>query len=219
MDVLAESNVPGGAQILFLLGLGLMIFILLVRSRRYFRQATQYQVPRPPAKAPIKAAKASTAPSKEYEKWEVAMHELARDLAGQVDTKIRVLELLIREANEAAARLETALDRKSDPGSRLERLTAPKDASEPLSRDTHAALDDSPARTSIPKSARIKSSRGSKEPLTIAGNPRFERIFALADAGMSPTTIAKQIGSQVGEVELILSLRSTASQTGERPEE
>src|SRR5690242_11085725 len=106
MDVLAESNVPGGAQVLFLLGLGLTIVILLVRSRRYFRQATQYQDPRPQPKAPSKAAKASTAPPKDYEKWEVSMHELARDVSGQLDTKIRVLELLIREANEAAARLE-----------------------------------------------------------------------------------------------------------------
>jgi hypothetical protein len=198
MDVLAESSGPGAAQILFLLGLGLMIIILLVRSRRYFRQATQYQIPRPNAKSVRKPAPSSSAPPKDFEKWEVSMHELARDLSAQLDTKIRVLDLLIREANEAAARLEAARG--------------------PHSRGIHAALDAAPVeplpRTATPsapsrRSANPKASRESKQPLKIAGNPRFERVYALADAGMSPTTIANQIGSQVGEVELILSLRGT----------
>ena len=43
-----------------------------------------------------------------------------------------------------------------------------------------------------------------------ADDPRFERVYALADAGFSATKIATQIGSQVGEVELILSLRRVA---------
>ena len=202
MDVLAESSGPGTAQILFLLGLGLMIIILLVRSRRYFRQATQYQVPRPNAKPARKRASNSSAPPKDVEKWEVSMHELARDLSAQLDTKIRVLDLLIREANEAAARLEAARG--------------------PHSRGIHAALDAAPVeslpRTATPsaasrRSANPNASRESKQPLKIAGNPRFERVYTLADAGMSPATIANQIGSQVGEVELILSLRGTQPKT------
>jgi hypothetical protein len=43
----------------------------------------------------------------------------------------------------------------------------------------------------------------------LADDPRFERVYALADAGFSAARIASQIGSQVGEVELILSLRRT----------
>jgi hypothetical protein len=192
MDVLAESTGgPGTAQIVFLLGLGLVIVVLLVRSKRYFRQVTQYQVPvaRPHRKAD--RAKASSAPPHGVEKWEVAMHDLARELSGQLDSKIRVLELLIREADEAAARLEAAVGKKSDA----------------VSRSTRAALE-------APKSPRriqptAKAEIDAKKPLKIADNPRFERVYALADAGMSVATIANQIGSQVGEVELILSLRST----------
>jgi hypothetical protein len=209
MDVLAESSMPGGAQVLFLLGLGSMIVILLIRSRRYFRQVTQYQVPTPRAKPARKPVSASSAPPKDYEKWEVSMHETARDLSGQLDTKIRVLELLIREANDAAARLETAMDRRSEVGSRKSEPRDTRERAEPISRDIHAALE--------PK--RATPSRESKAPLKIAGNPRFERIFALADAGMSPAKIANQIGSQVGEVELILSLRSSSSQTAEPQKE
>ncbi len=161
MDVLAESSMPGGAQVLFLLGLGLMIVILLVRSRRYFRQVTQYQVPTPRAKSPRKPVSASSAPPKDYEKWEVSMHELARDLSGQLDTKIRVLELLIREANDAAARLETAMDRRSEVGSRKSEPRDTRERSEPISRDTRVAME--------PK--RATPSRESQAPLKIAGNP------------------------------------------------
>ena len=119
------------------------------------------------------------------------MHDLARELSGQLDSKIRVLELLIREADEAAARLEAAVGKKPDA----------------VSRSTRAALE-------APKSSRriqptAKAEIDGKKPLKIADNPRFERVYALADAGMSVATIANQIGSQVGEVELILSLRST----------
>ena len=118
-----------------------MIVILLVRSRRYFRQVTQYQVPTPRAKPARKPVSASSAPPKDYEKWEVSMHELARDLSGQLDTKIRVLELLIREANDAAARLETAMDRRSEVGSSKSEPRDTRERSEPMSRGIHAALE------------------------------------------------------------------------------
>ncbi|HEV3417524.1 MAG TPA: hypothetical protein VG056_11940 [Pirellulales bacterium] len=207
MDVLAESTGgPSGAQLIFLLGLGLVIVVLLVRSRRYFRQVTQYQVPtaRPVKKSePIRA---SAAPPRDYEKWEVAMHELARELSGQLDSKSRVLELLIREANEAAARLEAAVG-----GAKSAKHEVRSAKDESVSRGSRAAL--SPQTHDYPPEAPHKTiagkpSKPSSKPFKIAGNPRFERVYALADAGMSPTTIANQIGSQVGEVELILSLRS-----------
>ena len=191
MDVLAESTGgPGSAQIVFLLGLGLVIVVLLVRSKRYFRQVTQYQVPVARPHRKVDRPKAASAPPRSIEKWEVAMHDLARELSGQLDSKIRVLELLIREADEAAARLEAAVGKKPDP----------------VSRGARAALEAprSPRRTAPTMKAEIDA----KKPLKIADNPRFERVYALADAGMSVAAIANQIGSQVGEVELILSLRS-----------
>ncbi len=40
--------------------------------------------------------------------WEVRMHELARDLSAQLDSKMRALQALIADADRAAARLESA---------------------------------------------------------------------------------------------------------------
>lgn len=41
-------------------------------------------------------------------RWEVQMHETARNLSAQLDSKMSALESLIRDADRAAARLEAA---------------------------------------------------------------------------------------------------------------
>jgi hypothetical protein len=120
---------------------------------------------------------------RELEQWEVTMHDLARDLSGQLDSKIRVLELLIREAEKAAARLETSLARVRGNGESLRGSV----------RAAAAPASENPAR---------QLSQGDP-----AEKLRFDRIYALHDAGLSAAKIASQIGSQVGEVELILGIR------------
>ncbi len=39
------------------------------------------------------------------------MHELSRDLSGQLDTKIRIVQQLVLRAEDQTARLEAALQR------------------------------------------------------------------------------------------------------------
>ena len=57
--------------------------------------------------------------------WEVQMHETARDLSGQLDSKMSALGHLIAEADRAAARLEAALagagpaENSGEPGEKL----------------------------------------------------------------------------------------------------
>jgi len=202
MDVLADFGGVSGPQVVFLLGLSLVIVILMMRSRRYFRQVSQHSSAPPRATSTAVKPRPSAAPPKSLEQWEVSMHELARDLSGQLDSKIRVLELLIREASETAARLEAAIG-KSRP--------APFASAVPIERGDTSDSDSAPIIKPIRHAApSARPARNTAEPLKIAGNPRFERVYALADAGMSPASIANQIGSQVGEVELILSLRSAS---------
>jgi hypothetical protein len=227
MDVLAEITGGGSAQWVFLLGLCLMIVVLLVRSRRYFRQVARHQKAMSPS-APTTHAKTIQAatPPKKVEQWEVSMHELARDLSGQLDSKIRVLEMLIREANQTAARLDAALDKARHARSAEREQTV---GEVPVSIQSNRPRDPG-SSTGVPRSGAPRSAdpvaRPARKPSSGASsadwfdktdsplkstppNPRFERIYALADAGLSPTTIANQIGSQLGEVELILSLRGT----------
>ncbi len=227
MDVLAEIS-GGSAQWVFLLGLCLMTVVLLMRSRRYFRQVARHQnAMAPPKQIAEKAKPASAAiPPQQHEQWEVAMHELARDLSGQLDSKIRILEMLIREANQTAARLDAALDktrlvRSADREEKHDEQPATiqphrprgRDESTSVKRNTGPRGSESIARPLKKPTANASSPDWfdkTDSPLkSTPPNPRFERIYALADAGLSPTTIAKQIGSQLGEVELILSLRGT----------
>jgi hypothetical protein len=46
-----------------------------------------------------------------FARFDVAMHETARDLMGRLDTKIVIIEQLVREANQAADRIEALLTR------------------------------------------------------------------------------------------------------------
>jgi hypothetical protein len=207
----------GTAQAIFLIGLALLIVILLARSRRYFRQVRQYQAPRSDASgSPALPRSAQAAmPPRDFEKWEVAMHDLARDLSGQLDSKIRILELLIREADKAAARLETSLARtrsSTEPARETARsiTAAPNDKN---SANSQPAVVGGLLRKNVaePIAAAAPRTAAIASPLA-ADKPRFDRVYALADAGLSPSTIANQIGSQVGEVELILGIRARGSE-------
>jgi len=188
----------GTAQGIFLVGLALLIVVLLVRSRRYFRQVMQYQVPRPDASPALRQPPQASMPPRDFEKWEVAMHDLARDLSGQLDSKIRILELLIREADKVAGRLETALARSR----------ASSDSTRESARSSAATPNGKKPGDQPSPSAPVAAPTAIVAPSPSAvDKPRSDRIYALADAGLSPTTIANQIGSQVGEVELILGIR------------
>jgi hypothetical protein len=43
-------------------------------------------------------------------RWQVEMHETARDLQAELDTKMRALQVLMRDADEKIARLEKLRD-------------------------------------------------------------------------------------------------------------
>jgi hypothetical protein len=95
--------------LLFLAALMVTIGVLLYSSNRYF--ARQRSAP-PTWTSGRPAAPHSERPSEppeEVQNWEVAMHDYARQIRGELDSKMRVLQSLIAEADRAAARLERAV--------------------------------------------------------------------------------------------------------------
>lgn len=111
--------------------------------------------------------------------WEVRMHELARELSAELDSKMGALQHLIRLADERLARLDAAAAQDS----------APRAPSAAVAENRLDAFEPSvPTRSPKP-------------------NPRHEEVYALADAGHDSHAIAGYVGSPIGEVELILSLR------------
>jgi len=108
-----------GWTIAFLLALALTVAVLLMRSHRYLARRRREDAGTPPPGGTLKGGPAHgarhTAAPPEVANWEVHMHETARDLMGQLDSKMRALQALTAEADRAAARLEAALDRSDEP--------------------------------------------------------------------------------------------------------
>jgi len=138
----------------------------------------------------------------ELARWEVGMHETARELSAQLDAKLSLLQSLIAEAERVAARLEDALSRVDSTlprGSQSESLRSAAGPADDivLDRKTTAAESD------------FSTSDDELPPMPDRARRRDE-IYHLADYGFAAAEIARRVGSPVGEVELILSLRDSA---------
>jgi hypothetical protein len=103
-------------SLLFAAAVGALVFFLMrFWSRRYLHSlkapATQAE---PLASRRIRDADKDQplrhSPA-DIERWQVEMHDLARDLKGELDTKIAVLQRLVIDAREAAERLKAAIER------------------------------------------------------------------------------------------------------------
>lgn len=100
------------SSLLFVLGAGMIIVILMRRWSRYFKKQ----------KSPKKITRRSLATCEadqrqplldappELLRWQVEMHETARDLKAELDTKIAVLQRLVIDARQQADRLEAIVD-------------------------------------------------------------------------------------------------------------
>jgi hypothetical protein len=142
-------------------------------------------------------------------RWDVEMHETARQLSAQLDAKLSLLQSLIAEADRAAARLEDALDRAYPtlpPGSQAESLRPAAGLSHDVRHDPETVVAGSSASTNGSTSG--ITGDGDPPPVTDRARRRGE-IYRLADYGFAAAEIARRVGSPVGEVELILSLRDS----------
>ncbi len=108
MIALAQSS-PFNTTFVFLAILAITVAFLLLRVQRYY--GSQSSRPRPLAGPPLRPSEHGHDPDapREFANWEVRMHDTARQLSAQLDSKLGLLEQLVREADRAASRLETAL--------------------------------------------------------------------------------------------------------------
>lgn len=95
-------------QIIPLLAAGLVLLIWLTLLRRAYRA----RLASPPTMTSRHAvARLGHDHPDEMMRWEVEMHETARELKAELDSKIGVLRSMTRLAAEESLRLEAALDR------------------------------------------------------------------------------------------------------------
>jgi hypothetical protein len=210
-------------QVMLLLGIGLVVFAVVNRIRRvpaqsnrsarfgdgWRREGDSLTQPQRFRESIGSARMRSASASPDHEAWEVEMQRLAREIKSEIDVKMRALEKLIQRADEAHARLDASLGQAQSGGSNDDIEATAALAGSMLTqvgRIAGGSARPSRARSTLRGMVAAGSQRLSIESVD---DPRFERVYALADAGFSAAKIAGQIGSQVGEVELILSLRQS----------
>jgi hypothetical protein len=143
-------------------------------------------------------------PPIDFNRWEVEMYEIMRNATGQLDTKMGLLEHLIREADRAAARLEAATaaaSRSSDP------MTPGSNAPDWPRFEPPPMRPISQAEGLRPDALRHGPTPTDEETDRPGKPRRYEEIYTLADYGYCATEIAQRIAVPVGEIELILGLR------------
>ncbi len=111
---------------MFLAGIVLLILIMFRRSYRRHSARNRRSSDPVPRRTQVKAAdRALSETPDDVMKWQVEMHELARTLKAELDTKMRLLQLLIGQARVESDRLRAVVvrpgpvpDRRSEtPGS------------------------------------------------------------------------------------------------------
>lgn len=120
----------------------------------------------------------------------VELSEMSRQISAQLDTRAAKLELLLREADEKIARLNS-LD------------NAPR---HPTVGSVSPALSDGGGQ-SLPSVAAKQASTEDAHSTAPPIDPRHQAIYELADQGQNVGQIARQLDRPSGEIELILALR------------
>jgi len=188
---LLASNASWG---MFAAGMLILIFLLLRRSWRYRGKVKKQKAdPRRKLDDARQATPLLDAPP-EILRWQVEMHETARHLKAELDSKMSALQAMTRIASEESARLEAVI-------ARAERLGISSCA------DTLAAIE--AMHGSDDSGTSLKSDAPLANPDEIAA--RRAAVYQLADQGLAATAIARSMGAPLGDVELLMSLRTNGA--------
>ncbi len=186
------------ANIAFAIGAAIVSFFLIRRSRRYLARSAAESSAKSssagPQSSPESSRDAERVSSTEVLRGQVQLHETARELMGQLDSKMSALQTLIRSANDAATRLETAIDRAQRLG-----LAARRDTLEDLAN--LPATDETAAARLIGD-----LSAGTERQIRIDQEHYAELVVNLAREGRNAQSIASELGIAIGDVEMLLSL-------------
>ena len=174
------DSLLGGGKGLLLLAVGLVV-VLIMLTRMRMRGGAPKQKP-----ASSGDSGSGRMVHEAADRLAVDLEETARSVSALLDTKIRTLDKLVRDADERIARLEKALGQ------------TPAESAGP-----HGASAPPPAPGDAPRAPL-------DEPLA-----HHAQIYGLADQGLSVQEIAEKTGYQRGEVELVLSLRRIGRSGGQ----
>lgn len=122
------------------------------------------------------------------------LEEMSRQVGGQIDTRLRALNLLIQEADDKIAEL------------RRLGLTGPK-----VPSGDHATRAAAPAALAADESNSAGQAGGAPAATDPPPDDKYAQVYALAASGRSVVEIAQKMEMMTGEVELILALQRSAA--------
>ena len=195
------------------LGVGLMIAILFRRYLRYFgklkrekkreeKKAKSSKTPCPREPAGLAKQSLVDAPDNVL-RWQVEMHDTARDLKAELDSKIGVLQSLVKMADDRIAQLTSLVERTraaAHPGDGIEAARQLVDEM----RTTVSQATDLQKDGLTTAGSRVEST-GFGMP---GNNDMRQSIYQLADRGLDASQISEKTGRSLGDVEFILALRT-----------
>lgn len=197
MYLLANENL---GALMFGVGVLMLIVLLLRRARRYQRKTKRENAAPLRQNKKLEQARKETplldAPP-ELLRWQVEMHETARHLKAELDSKMSALQSITRIAAEESTRLEAAIARAKQLG------VSP--CVDPLAAIDDFANGDQAASEALAEDANSLDSD--------IANKR-QSIYDLADQGLAASVIAQSVGAPIGDVELMMSLRSNNTSPG-----
>ncbi len=190
-----------------------MIAILFRRYLRYFgklkrekkREEKKAKSPKTPCpREPAGLAKQSLVDAPDNVlRWQVEMHDTARDLKAELDSKIGVLQSLVKMADDRIAQLTSLVERTraaAHPGDGIE--AARQLVDEMRTTVSHATDLQKDGLTTA--GSRVEST-GFGMP---GNNDMRQSIYQLADRGLDASQISEKTGRSLGDVEFILALRT-----------
>ena len=182
---------------MMLAGIALLTVVLLRRWRRYYhrrrRNHADEDLLRRMQTAPTRRDIPLHDAPAEVLGWHVEMYDTARDLMGELNSKLAALQQLNMMADAAAERLEAALQRAPESEQETE--------ADPMAVVENIVENDDPAA--------VLDSLTSKPTPQLGNDPRCAGVYGLADRGLVAEEIALQLDEPIGDVEFILSVRVT----------
>jgi DNA-binding NarL/FixJ family response regulator len=146
---------------------------------------------------------ASSEPPIEVLRWQVEMHETARELKGELDSKLAALQALVLMARQESQRLETAIKTAealeiAPPRDRLARIEGLAEPAALASAETLAQV-----------AGEMPSLPGDVAADLFEADQRTLEIIRLLQKGHPVAEISRRLRLPLGEIELLLSLRHT----------
>jgi len=191
----APTGAAGGSSIapmLIVAGV-VLLTIWAVASLRRRLAARGGESPSERVRARMEGLRERQSAQREVDSYAADAEELTRRLAAHLDNKAARIEELIAEATRAGDRLAALLEQSQARGASeqsSQRLPQrPQDERRPSWVASEAAEDEHP------------------EPRSPT-DPVKRRVYELADEGLPPVEIARELEEHIGKVELILALRS-----------